>query len=288
MTQAQHIINRFSDAYLAAMLESTNPSEVLSAYQQMHTDLANELSQEAASLNVLYGSMANEPQPSPAEINKAYSRFALEPAVSYATATPKVSLFSKVSSVFKSRTYSFSLATSMAAVLLAVFIWKPWSPSSSVVPSVAPIISDHDNSATTANNQSSTTSQSNDPSSALYRGANEIDRSSASSKLQSQNDAKRLNKLVLTRALDAPAKIEVVPMTPGIVLVRWDAVDGALSYIVEIKNANDQDFHPVTQIARNKARITELTSGTSVSIRVTATSGERKGLPSDVKDIVVP
>lgn len=289
MTQAQNILNRFSDDYLASRLGEFNgvgSSEVLATYQQTHPDLHNELNEQAASLNVLYGSLENEAQISDKEIATAYSRFAQVNTVAKTEATP--SLLSKISSLFSSRASSLRFATTMAAVLLALFVWKPWSTPTN--PANAPIVSDHEN-AIAGNDQSSTIqqgTQSNDPNSPLFRGSNENDASKSGTKLQAQNDAKRLNNLIITRALDAPAKIEVVPMTPGIVLVRWDAVEGALSYIIEVKKANEQDFHPVTQIARTKARITELASGTSVSIRVTATSGERKGLPSDVKSIVVP
>ncbi len=290
MTQAQNILNRFSDDYLASRLreiDGAGSSEVLATYQQTHPDLQNELNEQAASLNLLYGSLENEAQISDTEIANAYARFAQVNVVAKAEATP--SLLSKVSSLFSSRATSFRFATTMVVVLLAVFVLKRWS-STPTNPANTPIVSDHEN-AIAGNDQSSTIqqgTQSNDPNSPLFRGSNENDPAKSDNKLQAQNDAKRLNSLIITRALDAPAKIEVVPMTPGIVLVRWEAVEGALSYIIEVKKANEQDFHPVTQIARTKTRITELASGTSVSIRVTATSGERKGLPSDVKNIVVP
>ena len=294
MTQAQNILNRFSDDYLASRLGEIDrigtiggSSEVLAAYQQTHPDLQSELHEQAASLNVLYGSLENEARISETEIAAAYSRFAQVNIVAKTEAAP--SLLSKISTLFSSRASSFRFATTMAAVLLALFVWKPWS-TTPTNPANTPIVSDHDN-AIAGNDPSSTIqqgTQSNDPNSPLFRGSNENDASKSNTKLQAQNDAKRLNNLMITRALNAPAKIEVVSMTPGIVLVRWDAVEGALSYIIEVKKANEQDFHPVTQIARTKARITDLASGMSVSIRVTAISGERKGLPSDVKSIVVP
>ncbi|HYM35440.1 MAG TPA: hypothetical protein VET48_08595, partial [Steroidobacteraceae bacterium] len=65
-------------------------------------------------------------------------------------------------------------------------------------------------------------------------------------------------------------------------------VDGALSYIIEVKGANDRAFHPVTEVAHPSARLGMLTSGDTVSVRVIAASGERKGQPSDAKSIVVP
>ena len=290
MTQAQNILNRFSDDYLASRLgelDGTGSSEVLATYQQTHPDLHSELNEQAASLNLLYGSLENEAQIPDTEIATAYSRFAQVNSVAKTEATPN--LLSKISSLFSSRATSFRFATTMAAVLLALFVWKPWSSSPTNSVNV-PIVSDHDN-AIAGNDQSLSIqqgTQSNDPNSPLFRGSNENNPAKSDNKLQAQKDANRLNNLIITRALDAPAKVEVVPMTPGIVLVRWDAVEGALSYIIELKKANEQDFHPVTQIARTKTRITELVSATTVSIRVTATSGERKGLPSDVKNIVVP
>ncbi len=290
MTQAQNILNRFSDDYLASRLgefDSISSSEVLAKYQQTHPDLHSELNEQAASLNLLYGSLESEAQIPDTEIAAAYSRFAQVDVVAKTETTP--SLLSKISSLFSSRATSFRFATTMAVVLLALFVWKPWSPSPTNSVNI-PIVSDHNNTIA-SNDQSSSIqqgTQSNDPNSPLFRGSNENDPAKTENKLQAQKDANRLNNLMVTRALDAPAKLEVVPMTPGIVLVRWDAVEGALSYIIELKKANEQDFHPVTQLARTKTRITELASGTTVSIRVTATSGERKGLPSDVKNIVVP
>ncbi len=290
MTQAQNILNRFSDDYLASRLgelDVNGSSEVLAAYQHTHPDLHNELHEQAASLNVLYGTLEHDAKISETEIAAAYSRFAQVNVITNTQTTP--SLLSKISNLFGSRASSFRFATTIAVALLALFVWKPWS-STSINPANAPIISDHDN-AIVGNGQSSVIqqgTQSNNPNSPLFRGTDANDITKSDNKLQAQNDAKRLNNLIITRALNAPAKIEVLSMTPGVVQVRWEAVEGALSYIIEIKKANEQDFHPVTQIARTKARITELASGSSVSIRVTATSGERKGLPSDVKSIVVP
>jgi hypothetical protein len=65
-------------------------------------------------------------------------------------------------------------------------------------------------------------------------------------------------------------------------------VPDALSYIIEVKGANDANFVPVTQVSQTNLRVTLLKSGMTYFVRVTATSGERKGLPSDAKSIVVP
>ena len=73
MTQAQNILNRFSDDYLASRLreiDGAGSSEVLATYQQTHPDLQNELNEQAASLNLLYGSLENEAQISDTDRNR--------------------------------------------------------------------------------------------------------------------------------------------------------------------------------------------------------------------------
>ena len=65
-------------------------------------------------------------------------------------------------------------------------------------------------------------------------------------------------------------------------------MEGALSYIVEMKSANDARFEPVTQIGQTGTRVTSLESGHTYFVRVIAANGERKGPASDVTSIVVP
>ncbi|MEP7235375.1 MAG: fibronectin type III domain-containing protein, partial [Ignavibacteriota bacterium] len=121
-----------------------------------------------------------------------------------------------------------------------------------------------------------------------YRGAAPKHSSSTAQLKQDAIDAARLKQMAAVRSLIPPSNLHIESAIPGSILVHWDAVPDALSYIIEVRGANDANFEPVTQVSQTNLRVTLLKSGVTYFVRVRAASGERKGLPSDAKSIVVP
>ncbi|MDP4237601.1 MAG: fibronectin type III domain-containing protein, partial [Bacteroidota bacterium] len=122
-----------------------------------------------------------------------------------------------------------------------------------------------------------------------YRGKDTKQMLSTTQKrMQDSIDAARLKAMATPKALAAPTDLHLEPLSPGAIFIRWKAVEGALSYIVEWKTENDENFKPVTQISQTGTRITSLESGKTYFVRVIAASGERTGPASDAKSIVVP
>jgi hypothetical protein len=296
MTQAHHILNRFSDAYVAAMLDGSSRESVLATYQLTYPELKNELHTEAERLQVLYGYLSTTEHPADAEIASAYKTFA---AVSPEIRTIKEKgFFAKLGAVLISPSPVYRYAAIAAVFVIGLMMWRPWSVTSPTNPSIAPTISDQNQVSSTPESHSQTPSvspQSNPiisptpEATPSFRGIDDNDEAQKPTTPASPEDANRLKQLAASKSELATAQgLSLKAMSKGTISLQWDPVPGALSYIIEIKGANDRAFRPVTEVAHPNARIGMLTSGDTVSIRIIAASGERKGQPSDAKSIVVP
>src|SRR5207245_5569500 len=73
-----------------------------------------------------------------------------------------------------------------------------------------------------------------------YRGRREKQLlNAAQKKLQDSTDAARLREMATPKPLSAPDSLSLEPLTPGQIVIRWNPAADALSYIVEMKKAND-------------------------------------------------
>jgi hypothetical protein len=192
----------------------------------------------------------------------------------------------------------YRYATITAVFAAALLLWRPWSSNAPTSPSLAPVISDNDTHSNTPQTvpQAPSVSPQNNPiisptpeATPSFRGIDDQEEAQRPTTPASPEDANRLKQLANSKnELAIPQGLSLDGVSKGTLSIRWDAVPGALSYIVELKSANERGFHPVTEVAHPNARIGMLTSGDTVSIRVIAASGERKGQPSDAKSIIVP
>lgn len=299
MKQAEKISNNFSDAYLLALLEGNDAEEVLRRYAKEFPELVSQINANADSLNLMYGNLLSEVRPSDNEIASAYKKVSekLQPAVTAhaPAAKPRLNFFGEVRRFFSASPMWSGASLGITAAVIIALLWQPWMIKHS----------DHG----TAENHEATTEQNNisgsqdiagadqhspdaDPAKmpeVQYRGKNvKQTLSAAQKKIQDSIDAARLKQLATPKPLTAPAGLYVEPLVHGQVMVTWKPVEGALSYIVEMKAANDDSYDPVTQISQTGARVTSLESGKTYFVRVIAVSGERKGPASDAKSIVVP
>ncbi|MFI5264974.1 MAG: fibronectin type III domain-containing protein [Candidatus Kapaibacterium sp.] len=295
MNQRDKISNSFSDAYLAAMLEGVDTAEVIRQFSKDFPELTLAFETNAKSLDLLYGDLRSAEMPSENEISAAYKKVSERFATAVAPVVAvKPGLFAQIKAVFAaSPTWAGSSLAIGAAVIIAL-LWQPWVIKESLKetaknnqtpahvsekPQAPPDLASNDQTA-------------NDPTKmpeAQYRGANQSQKMTATERRhQDSIDAVRLKQMTTPKALSAPTNLRIEAGAQGSVLVHWDAVPDALSYIVEVKGANDEKFQPVTQVSQTNLRVTLLQSGMTYFVRVTAASGERKGLPSDAKSIIVP
>lgn len=289
MTQAQHIIDRFGDSYLAAMLEGSDTATVLASYEHTYPELVAQLDEHARSLSLLYGYLETTAHPSELEINSAYKRFELPKPVTHQVARSQAGFFTRLGSLFASQS-AYRLAASVAVLVVALFIWRPWSSNLTVGPSIAPPVSDHDNALPNEANPSAGTDQTTVPSGPTqtppqFRGA---DDHSNVSPAPTPEEIARLKRLSLTGQIAQPKDLLAAPGSVRSIKLQWQPVEGAQSYIVEIKGENDEKFHAVAQVAHANARIGSLASGQTISVRVTAIKRQAKGPASDAQSIVVP
>lgn len=78
------------------------------------------------------------------------------------------------------------------------------------------------------------------------------------------------------------------PGAPGILLLDWADARRAERYKVEIKKPSGTDFVEIAQVSDSEAMLTGLTSGTSVSLRVSSANEAGYALPSDELVTTVP
>lgn len=302
MKQAEKISNSFSDSYLLALLEGNDVSEVLRRYAEEFPELASQFNANADSLNLMYSNI-NAEQPSDKEIANAYMKVSakLNPgvsvhAVTVAPSAPRLGFFDEVRRFFSTSPMWSGASLGIGAAVIIALLWQPWMIKHSEHDTAhgSEAVSSHDNSSGSQEiaGTEHSTDNSNDPTKlpeVQYRGKNPKDNlTAAQKKIQDSIDAARLKQMAAPKPLTAPSGLHLETLSRGQIMVTWKAVEGALSYIVEIKPPNDDSYDPVTQISQTGARVTSLESGKTYFVRVIATNGERKGPASDAKSIVVP
>ena len=296
MKESHNIANRFADAYIVAMLENSNAEEVIRHYEAMYPELQESFKRNAKDLELLYGYVRKSELPSEKEIASAYaklrSRMApLTPAATAAAPEPRLTFSQKVRTFLQVRPAiagaSFGLGL---AVLLALF-WQPWMQGTPQE------VTSNDQQVTTpsAGEQTpqTTITDANKPGDSpvssdgpTFRGADGA--SQEDKALLDKKDRTRLSKLAVDNSLGAPVGVKVIGAADSVIVVSWAPVKNALSYIVEIKRANEGQFKAVSQTSQTQARISGLPSSERMEIRIIATSGERKGEASAAKNITVP
>src|SRR5690242_15148419 len=73
MKESTHIANRFSDAYIIAMLEGSSGDDVIARYESSYPELEDTFRRNAKDLELLYGHLRKSQMPSDSEIARAYS-----------------------------------------------------------------------------------------------------------------------------------------------------------------------------------------------------------------------
>lgn len=295
MNQREKISHSFSDAYLAALLEGVDTSEVFRQFSKDFPELASAFEANAKSLDLLYGDIRSAEMPSENEIAAAYKkvseRFAPSPAPSIVA---KPGFLAQVKSFFSASPTRTGASLAIGVAVIIAMLWQPWVIKKSFNDTAQNKISPANVPNNSSNSQTFTSNDqtSNDPlktPEVQYRGSDSKQILTAAQRRQQDSlDAARLKQMTTPKSLSAPSNLRIAPATPGSIMIRWDSAPDALSYIIEIKGANDAKFEPVTQVSQTNLRVTSLESGKTYLVRVTAASGERKGLPSDAKSIVVP
>jgi hypothetical protein len=292
MDQREKISNKFSDAYLLAMLEGKDGQEVISQFSKEFPELASRFESNVLSLNLLYKDIFPQPKPSDAEIAAAYRRVSerIEPqSVKASIPIAQPGFFEKLKAVFSSPMWAGASLGIGAAVVIAL-LWQPWAIKES-----------HE----TAHNGKVEMPEQNAPEhqkefalneehpavngmpEVQYRGTKTKQLLSIAQRRQQDSLDEAKLKQLAPKPIEAPHGIAVEAIAPGQIMIRWNAVSDALSYIVEMKKEGEASFHPQTQLNQTGVRISMLESGKTYFIRVIATSGERMGPVSDTKSIVV-
>jgi hypothetical protein len=300
MNQRDKISNNFSDAYLLAMLEGSDTSEVVRQFSKDFPEMASQFAENAASLNLLYGDLSSSATPSENEIAAAYKKVSerFAPAKTIVRASAQPGFFAQIKSNFSTSPMWAGASLGIGVAVIIALLWQPWVIKESLnetakkeIPTAntqsIPVAPEN----IASNDQTSGNGESNPMKmpEVQYRGKNTKQiLTSAQAKKQDSLDAAHLKHMTASTELAAPQNLQIEPLAPGTVMVRWSATRNALSYIIEIKSANDANFMPVTQISQMGARITSLESGKTYFVRVIAASGERVGPASEAKSIVVP
>ncbi len=295
MNQKEKISNSFSDSYLAALLEGMDNSEVIRKFSKDFPELASAFAANAKSLDLLYGDIRTVEKPSTDEIATAYKKVSERFGASAAhQVASKPSFFAELKSFFSASPMWAGATLGIGAAVIIALLWQPWVIKESLNETAQNKIS---TSNLPDNQHTSPEIASNDQTSidpmktpeVQYRGSKSKELLTATQRKQKDAiDAARLKQMATPKSLSAPENLHIESLTPGSIIITWDPSQDALSYIVEIKGENDANFEPVTQVSQTRTRITSLDRGKIYFVRVSATSGERKGPPSDAKSIVVP
>src|SRR5258706_9890332 len=74
MNQREKISNKFSDAYLLALLEERNVQDIIAQFSKEFPELAQEFETNARSLDLMYGGLGSQEKPSEKENKAAYKK----------------------------------------------------------------------------------------------------------------------------------------------------------------------------------------------------------------------
>jgi hypothetical protein len=295
MNQRDKIVNNFSDAYLVALLEGVNRSEVVIQFSKDFPEMSSEFEANAISLNLLYGDLATAPKPLDNDIAEVYKkvseRFGTSPAHKVVTAI-RSGFYNEMRTFFSASPMWAGATLGIGAAVLIALFWQPWVINESIRGTANNGIST-ENASNKGSRFSANDQVSKDPMKlpeVRYRGKSTKEMLTASQKrTQDSIDAIHLKQMSALKPLSAPLNLQIeAQRVAGEIMIRWNASPDALSYIIEMKGANDDSYVPVTQISQTGARITSLESGKTYLVRVIAASGERVGPASDAKSIVVP
>ncbi len=301
MTQAEHIVHQFSDAFLVTILESGDTNEVIRLYTSKYPELSERFTADARDLELMYGYMRSSEMPSESDISSAYhtvqERFPKAVVAESAARAAKVrsGFFATIRDNFKMKPIFAGASLGIGMAVILALLWHPWA-------------TENPQGGTTAQNQNTNLGQNEKLTNDLavnttpadqtnptqnptttFRGTNGSQTmTSAEKHHQDSIDAVRMNQLASNNDLSAPKNLVLDELTKGAVLVRWSSSQNALGYIVEIKRANEDKFSSVSQTTQTRAHLQNLHSGEKVEIRIVPTSGERKGEASDAKSIIVP
>jgi len=276
------------------MLEGRDTQEVVTEYSKEFPELASQFEANVASLNLMYANIRTEAKPSEKEISAAYQRLSekISPAKPVARIGYEPRLFHRLKTLFSSSPTWAGASLGIGLAVIIALLWQPWV----IKESLQETAKNQEKMQTTSPEKQEFASNENPNSGDMtkmpevqYRGKTTSQLLSSSQKKREDSiDAARVKAMLTPKALVAPRNIIIDSMSRGSIMIRWSPVEGALSYIVELKKENETDFHPVTQISQTAMKLTQLESGKKYTVRVTAASGERKGMPSDAKSIIVP
>lgn len=317
MKQAVHILNKFSDEFVAAILERHDTNGVLEHYISSHPEMEQDLRENAQYLSEVYGYLQNATFPSQQEADNAYARVkakigenpaSVNKQVSSMSATPRWSAASMLSwlpikkhtddfgtrrSGRSARRPAFGLYLSGAmGVALALIALLFWSPSKNSQQSAQNGGSDQPApSVSTPNSGTGEYATSGEPkptdSRTPFNTPSELrgEKQEQVSKAQQHRDSLQVNKLSQKSLLTSPSAVTAKVNASGVDL-SWSVADGALSYIIEIKPEGSASWQQVKMVPITRAKLTGLSAG-KYSVRITATAGEQKAAPGKASTFTV-
>lgn len=313
MKQAVHILHEFSDNFVVAILEKRDADEVLKHYESQYPELRDDLEMNADLLREIYGELPNTAAPSQREISEAYkkvsARLDANAAFDPHAEMMKVPVVeprwhpssmlnwlpirrSKRPQSMKVRFSRPSLGmyltgtVAFASILLAIFLVNPFQShkdqQTAQRDSVA-VQQDAKNTTSGASDYAASGSSSTDARTPLgapdnFRGAKELDTMTVSQhRHRDSMDIQSLNKMTSHAELAAPSDL-AISLQPGKVDMKWNAVNGALSYLIEMKeqDAPASEWHQAKVSPTNHVLLNDLKSGTSYQVRVIALNGNQK------------
>jgi hypothetical protein len=300
MTQAEHISNRFSDAYLVALMASANTETILSKFNADYPELGERFAADAHDLEMMYGYMREAEKPTETEITSAYKNVSaripipvIRRGAESNTERVRAPFWATIRDAYKMRPMFAGASLGIGMAVILALLWQPWQMQNPKGTVADKIKSQEQTTGTTDYAQGTTPSVDNTNPSQIqpptFRGTQSGQTLTAAEKrTQDSLDAIRMKSLATKNTLSAPSNVKLEAQTHGSVLVQWSASPNAFGYIVEMKRANEDKFAAVSQTTQTRFQMQNLHSGETITVRIVPTSGEHKGTASDAKSVIVP
>jgi len=295
MNQREKISNKFSDAYLLALVEGNSVQDILAQFSKEFPELVPEFEANARSLDLMYSGLGLQSAPNENEIRAAYNKVSerVDSRIPAHTVPPvRAGFFGGLKSLFSASPMWAGASLGIGVAVIIAVLWQPWVIRESMKETAHN--AQNTEPATPSESKEFAAQENKIPTGVTgmpevqYRGKEIKQKLTAVQQKQQDSIDQAHMKMAEPKPLIAPHGLHAESDGSGAIKLSWDPAPGALSYIVELRGENDANFDPVTQIAQVRARITHLESGKTYYIRIIAANGERVGLPSEVKSIAIP
>ncbi|MEI8134715.1 MAG: fibronectin type III domain-containing protein [bacterium] len=281
MEQKENIVKSFSDAYLLALLEERDSEAIVANFKAAYPELADTLDETAATLLSLHrgngtkqnlASLTSDPQPP--DLHQAH----LSAAESSAESTP----FERLKSFFsESPTWSGASLGIGLAFVIAIF-WQPWNIKESEHEGAEQTekIEHHESHEAAGEKKSDgqVAVESSDFSEVIYKPrAFVLKLTPLEMRRDDTLDFTRIKGLDHPTRLSQPEHIISERIDNKTILIRWQPVEGALSYRLELSSTSGEEFYPLAQVRNSGIKISSLEPGKKYHLRIRAESGQRAG-----------